>query len=71
MTTRVWHSGPPTEIGWWPASYAGDPESIRWWDGKDWSRSAYPNEAAVMAAYYARLKASNQTDIKWTERWWL
>lgn len=71
MTARQWHSGPPPEIGWWPASIVRDPNAIRWWDGFSWSALAYPRYCAYWAAEMARTKTNLPNLIEWTERWWL
>lgn len=72
MSNQKWHKGAPPSIGWWPASGFKDIRSIRWWDGKYWSRPAYPYWTAIQAAEYAQKKATHdQNFIEWTERWWL
>lgn len=70
MAKTIWHSGPPPEIGWWPASISGSPERIRWWDGKCWSVSITPQTSAVTAGKMAK-QHSVLTGISWTDRWWL
>lgn len=74
MTEKVWHKGPPPEIGWWPASVSRNDLSIRWWNGECWSWPAYPDYSARLAADSASetaIPAYYRDKIEWTERWWL
>lgn len=66
-----WFSGPPPEVGWWPASVGSDTDSLRYWDGRCWSFSASSSEGAMVAVQYAKSPASLADDlIRWTHRWW-
>jgi len=71
MKKTVWHSGPPPEIGWWPASLFEDQSTIRWWDGARWSQSANPAYTAELAAEMAKFECRWPEEVKWTKRWWL
>lgn len=73
-----WRSGPPPEIGWWPAFHAPNltskndvAEFLRWYDGKRWSAAAYCYTDAANAAHIARFPTNDQHNIVWTDRWWL
>jgi hypothetical protein len=67
----VWRSGPPPEIGWWPASCIRDIHMLRWWDGNNWSRYAFDREEAAVAAISAGEIWGKCTErIWWTDRWW-
>ena len=47
-----WRSGPPPEIGWWPADWhvRPQPDCLRWWDGSEWSFCAHDSASASLAA---------------------
>ena len=67
-----WRSGPPPEIGWWPASTSRDPDALRFWDGLCWSvlcRSVDDRNSAGL--WGAKPSAYNTNEIRWTDRWWL
>lgn len=66
-----WHKGAPPSIGWWPASWNCLPGTIRWWNGEWWSAVATPVDSAKLAGQLAYLKAEDQDEIEWAERWWL
>ena len=67
----IWRSGPPPEIGWWPASVAKRPTMLRWWNGNAWSSTASAESSAVYAAWIAAVKAVAPTKcVEWTDRWW-
>lgn len=69
MATKLeWHKGPPPSIGWWPASYAKDAGIVRWWNGKVWGTACSEFTSPVQAARNARMAASAQGGIRWTER---
>jgi len=67
-----WRFGPPPEVGWWPATWAGTTELIRFWNVDEWSDLAY---------HYSFTKDSippieemefiNSPYMMWTDRWWL
>lgn len=70
----TWRSGPPPEVGWWPASAFNAPDCLRWWDGTKWSQPA----SVELSAKDAAIKANSPTNIsgplmsiQWTDRWWL
>ena len=67
-----WRSGPPPEIGWWPADWwvVPRPECLRWWDGRCWSGFALPQEDADLAGRQAACR-TEIPNIRWTDRWWL
>lgn len=65
-----WFSGPPPEVGWWPASLYGWTHVLRWWDGKCWSEAAFDTDGSSRAADRAKSRAGLKKDIKWTRRWW-
>ena len=67
----VWRSGPPPDIGWWPADWGivRHPETLRWWDGKEWSCAAVDYMNAAVAAEYGG-RYFPHAKIKWTDRWW-
>ena len=74
----IWRSGPPPEIGWWPASSirrmdgrrAPQPEWLRYWDGKAWSVGDFAFQTAEVAAEDAGVREPVQYNIFWTDRWW-
>lgn len=66
----TWRSGPPPEVGWWPASTSQNPELLRWWNGKFWSDYAVDGDVSRFAAICAKEPAYSD-GIKWTDRWWL
>ena len=68
MIESEWNSGPPPSCGWWPASVAKDPTALRWWDGRRWSRVAWPEFDADTAAGKARCKANTKARIFWMRR---
>lgn len=59
----TWRSGPPPEVGWWPASALlyKDPQWLRFWDGK----------RTAAADHYVFSSPEYMDRIKWTDRWWL
>ena len=63
---RTWHGGPPPHAGWWNASYERVLNAWRWWDGRRWSRVAYPSAPAENAREIARWPAGRQVSIEWT-----
>jgi len=67
----VWRSGPPPEIGWWPASWMSppDPSVLRWWNGKYWSCCVDHSESSQRAEIRSKLKEVDAL-ILWTDRWW-
>lgn len=67
----VWRSGPPPEIGWWPADWGKypQPECLRWWDGSRWSDFAFSHDDAEFAGLQAACRPV-RSDIRWTDRWW-
>jgi len=71
MKKTAWHSGPPPEIGWWPASKYNDSSALRFYDGRWWSETLYMDDSLSMVALLGNKVAHDQQDIKWTERWWL
>lgn len=65
----TWSSGPPPEIGWWPASFTKDPRSLRYWNGQWWSY--YVSDACdSKQAERVMSKKANQDGILWCQRWW-
>lgn len=69
----IWRSGPPPEIGWWPAGYSKNPIILRYWDGDSWSLGMFSYETTAivdyqLARYYSRHYEGN---IFWTDRWWI
>jgi len=66
MSKLKWHSGPPPHVGWWNASFAGNPDAWRWWNGLQWSYSAYPRQPAFIASLAAK-GISTVSSIKWTD----
>lgn len=74
-----WRSGPPPEIGWWPADNyicpdTGKPdktELLRYYDGQWWSFSVGHSECSWYAGKVAMHQAMHQDDMLWTDRWWL
>lgn len=71
--TVPWYSGPPPEIGWWPASSGGmrNPKWIRYWNGKRWSVGDHMSNTAQEVSKDASVWESLDYKIEWTERWWL
>ena len=71
----VWRSGPPPEIGWWPADCYDEqrgpsPSVLRWWDG-EWSCVAYDSDSPKFAGLVASMRTGHaDRDIRWTDRWW-
>ena len=62
-----WFSGPPPEVGWWPADYPPrETDMLRWWDGKQWSCANFAERSSPVFLKPAPM----QSDIKWTARWW-
>lgn len=69
----TWRSGPPPEVGWWPASVLRDPNWIRHWDGEHWSVGAHsrngvgddPDTLTLIPEHESRA-----CGILWTDRWW-
>jgi hypothetical protein len=68
----AWYSGPPPEIGWWPASYSRNISIIRYWDGKIWSKPVGMRLDKYDAGYLATQKQDPEWLAKtvWTHRWW-
>ena len=67
-----WRSGPPPEIGWWPASICRDPTELRYWNGLHWSFLCDSKEGSNEARKSAREPSTFDCDfIRWTDRWWL
>ena len=69
----IWRSGPPPEIGWWPASSRRgrpNPGWLRYWDGKAWSVGDSSRQTAEVAALDAGVREQGQDNIFWTDRWW-
>ena len=64
-----WFSGPPPEIGWWPASTCRDPRAIRYYDGEQWSKTARAGMAVKQAARMAKQKLYGAS-VEWAKRWW-
>jgi len=71
MREPDWHSGPPPEIGWWPASTDRDKSRLRWWNDEYWSKFATCTDTPRLAAFYAAQKDADQENIQWAERWWV
>ena len=72
LTKRIWHKSPPPHVGWWNATDAGSPSRKhfiywRWWDGKTWSRAAFPDSRRQDAAL--ERKAWFPENVKWTDYW--
>lgn len=69
----VWHSGPPPETGWRPASLLKNIESIRWWDGLKWSVESKPHAPSFSAQLSAQIKENTRAQkiIQLADRWWL
>lgn len=67
-----WFSGPPPEVGWWPASTIQRAENLRYWDGQCWSCWVYHTRPRQEAGSIARRAATvnEQSEIRWTHRWW-
>lgn len=63
----------PPEVGWWPASMAGNLCMLRFWDGANFSLplgpDASPNDAALQAN--RPMPIEHQKHVRWTDRWWL
>lgn len=66
-TDRVWRSGPPPHVGWWIASICQALDAWRWWNGKAWSRAAYPEQTAAGAALEARRASVPIERVEWTD----
>ena len=69
----VWRSGPPPEIGWWPADWGKPPrpECLRWWDGVSFSFGApavFTTEEAEICAIVRFRDVDGR--VVWTDRWW-
>jgi len=43
----TWRSGPPPEVGWWPASALRRPSYLRYWNGTFWSWGADNEESRI------------------------
>lgn len=71
----VWRSGPPPEIGWWPASIFWqhpDIEGLRFFNGDMWSIVCSPDEGASEAGTKAELAPAvwRVSEVRWTDQWW-
>ena len=51
-----WNQGEPPAPGWYQASHSKDERTWRWWDGKCWSRPAFPCHTAEQAGGIAEMK---------------
>ena len=51
----TWYIDPPEEPGWYLASASRDTRCWRWWDGKCWSRPAFPPQNAEQAGEMAAM----------------
>ena len=71
MSKTVWHKGAPPSIGWWPASWTQKHELLRYWNGEVWSLGVKPWEGAALAGENAEISCEMQSQVEWTERWWL
>lgn len=68
----VWRTGPPPEIGWWPASYNDNVDVLRYWDGSRWSFNVRPSESQRRAGVEGLKNMFRfAKGIKWSDRWWL
>ena len=67
MTDRKWHKGPPSSIGWWPASWGRNPGSIRWWNGSRWSEACSAGMDATIVGERATQPTLN-IPIEWQHR---
>lgn len=65
-----WRSGPPPEVGWWPASTCKDPGFVRWWNGRWWSIGISSYCSAEKAGISANVKSIYSSNVLWTDRWW-
>lgn len=69
-----WRSGPPPEIGWWPADDISDggphPEILRYWNGHYFSEFADHTDDASTAGIYGQIMHNCEQEIRWTDRWW-
>lgn len=65
---KVWHSGPPPHIGWWPASVSRAPDALRWWDGEMWSCAAFEGFCPTDAALFARIRRRSSSQVEWRNR---
>jgi hypothetical protein len=69
-----WRSGPPPEIGWWPAdgTVAGGPypQILRYWNGHYFSDAVHHTDDARTAGQFGRIKHPCAYEILWTDRWW-
>lgn len=71
----VWRSGPPPEIGWWPASVNDppNPSILRFWGGEFWSIGVEHSSDCDYAQYAGNLQglpSDYVSAIRWTDRWW-
>lgn len=66
----TWRSGPPPEVGWWPASACKNPKCLRHWNGKKWSVQVYDSESRYCAELGSKIRIESK-QIQWTDRWWL
>lgn len=64
-----WFSGPPPDVGWWPASANEFADVLRWWDGERWSAGILPDASCGRAGHAATVPAGIK-GIRWTHRWW-
>jgi len=68
----TWRSGPPPEVGWWPASRSQHPEILRWWNGRKWGLATHCERNYKEASANADISTDMScTCIPWTDRWWL
>ena len=66
---RLWNSGPPPSVGWWPTTRSGNSTQIRWWNGKHWSLPAPPYADGHTAGRLAGVRTSNHNrTICWRPR---
>lgn len=68
-----WRSGPPPDVGWWPAGVTEDASFIRYWDGKNWSWGfdCKFSSKELPERALSWLSVNSQDYIQWTDRWWL
>lgn len=67
----VWQSGPPPNVGWWPASIGDDVRVLRFWNGEFWSDWVVPYSSIQQVEMRCCHEAlSPQSEIRWAQRWW-
>lgn len=69
MTNRIWHKGPPPNVGWWNASLNRDKNLWRFWDGESWSGAAAPQNSIEEVSRIAKCKSPFSHRIEWTDYW--